>query len=316
MTHSRSYRRALLFCCVGCVLTACSSAPDEVSEVKDKAAEYASFGNTYFSKGQYDQALTFFTLALEANVSVDYGVGVAQSYYSIGKVYLAVGDFTGAEKAYESAHTVSESLSSDALAFHYYNNMGELGLALHSASRPTDQSALDEAERMLMEALKLSEALAADQTAVLFHNLGLLHKKLGDHERSLEYLNRALEVNLKGKRQAEVGANYYMISSVYSKQSDYTKAYESALKALEYDKKAENSLGIAKDLIALGIVRQKQHEYLEAHEYFKKAYAICQILALSAETRRLLNYLVSTADAVGNENDRVYYQGLLDKENQ
>ena len=50
-------------------LFSCSSTsqekPEESNEVKNQAAEYTEFGNRFFYKAQYSQALSFFEMALE-----------------------------------------------------------------------------------------------------------------------------------------------------------------------------------------------------------------------------------------------------------
>ena len=306
---------AALCICALSLLASCSSAPppkDEVSDVKDKAAEYAGYGNAYFSQGRNEQALTFFELALEANISVDYGFGIVQSYYSLGKVNLAIGNYKEAALMYARALAVSERLQNRRLTFQYYTNMGELNLVLHGATQ--DPAALRQAEKMFAEASELSEQEISDtDRAVLYHDLGTLYKKTGQPQQAIEYIQKAVEINLKQKRNVELGANYYMISSVYSKQQEYDKAQEYAMKALEYDKKAENSMGIAKDLFALGLIYQRLGRTEEAYEYFRKAYLIYQILALAEDSKDVLTRLVDIAAQLGKEDDRSYYQGLLDQ---
>ena len=54
-------------------LMCCSSAPEQAEEVvakKNSAAEYAEYGNSYYNKGMYAQALNFFKLSLSYNGAV------------------------------------------------------------------------------------------------------------------------------------------------------------------------------------------------------------------------------------------------------
>src|SRR6056297_2225775 len=92
------------------LLAGCSSAPktsETVNETKDRAAQYAEFGNRYFGQGNYDQALQFFEFALRENTSIDNRAGIAQAYNSIGNVYLAVGDIATAESSFSSAYSIA-----------------------------------------------------------------------------------------------------------------------------------------------------------------------------------------------------------------
>jgi len=76
-------------------LLSCSTAPKprtEVNERKNRAAEFTRSGNERFAQGDYRQALSFFTLALNENVAVDNLEGICSSYNSIGMALLAQGE--------------------------------------------------------------------------------------------------------------------------------------------------------------------------------------------------------------------------------
>ena len=63
------------------LIVSCSSAPKQTEEITDKkhrAAEYTKFGNSYYNEGRYNQALQFFTLALNDNISVDNEEGIVR----------------------------------------------------------------------------------------------------------------------------------------------------------------------------------------------------------------------------------------------
>ncbi|MBN2050709.1 MAG: tetratricopeptide repeat protein, partial [Spirochaetales bacterium] len=89
-------KRYLVLALLAAVLAACSSAPKEdgtVREIKNQAAEYGEYGNRYYLAADYDQALKFFSLALEMNLSVDNTPGIVESHNSLGKVYLRTGEY-------------------------------------------------------------------------------------------------------------------------------------------------------------------------------------------------------------------------------
>ena len=120
---------SVVFSCF--LLFACSSVPDqpkETVEKKNRAAEYTKAGNSYFNQGQYTQALQFFNLALNDNISVDNEAGIIQSYNSIGKVYMAAGYLDEAEQNFRSAAILAQILQ-DAQVVH------RLDLILHQVPR-------------------------------------------------------------------------------------------------------------------------------------------------------------------------------------
>ena len=139
--------------------------------MKNRAAEAAQFGNSYYRQGRYDLALQFFTQALNENLSVDNEPGVVQSYNSIGRVYLAVGMVDEAETAFLKAQAIAVRLGGESL-FVTSNNLGELYLRRGDAA-----GALETFERVLGGSLA---GMPPDQVGLLYHNLGSAYKATGD----------------------------------------------------------------------------------------------------------------------------------------
>ena len=308
-----AFRKGVLILCAFTALGACSSAPpskDEVSEIKEKAAEYTVFGNSYYAQGRYQEALTFFTLAWENNISVDYEIGIVRSYFSIGKVYLAMDNYAEAEEVFNLGFQVAENMGDNSVLFQYYNNMGELYLAQYNASGSSIQ--VNNAEKKFKEAENLITAgINEMDKAILYHNMAILYKKQNSLDKANENAGKALKINKNLKRYAEVGANYYLLSSIFSKQQKYTEAFENAEYALEYDKKAENSLGIAQDLFAMSIIKQKTNDLAQAYVYLEKSYRIYKIFSLTRDTKKVLMQLIQIAEKLGKTDESSRYRNIL-----
>ncbi|HUX51580.1 MAG TPA: hypothetical protein VMW73_12335, partial [Spirochaetia bacterium] len=70
------------------LISGCSSLPANsgvVNVVKNRAAQYATTGNQFYARGEYEQALKLFQLARDTNLSIDDREGAVTSYNSIGK---------------------------------------------------------------------------------------------------------------------------------------------------------------------------------------------------------------------------------------
>lgn len=274
-------------------LAACSSAPkptDGATDVKNRAAEAAQFGNSYYRQGRYDLALQFFTQALNENLSVDNEPGVVQSYNSIGRVYLAVGMVDEAEAAFLEASPIAGRLGGEAL-FVTSNNLGELYLRRGDAA-----GALATFERVLGGSLA---GMPPAQVGLLYHNLGSAYKATGDLPRAMEWLKKALAINLEQKLYEEAAADYYMIASVHSKQGDLEAAARNAGLALEYDKRIENALGVVKDLAALGLIAGKAGDHAAAYDYFRRSHLAATALSSRADIRAALEGLIASGEALG-----------------
>ena len=288
------------------MLLACSSAPKQREEVevkKNLAAESTESGNTYFNRAEYQRALYFFNLALTDNISVDNEPGIAGSYNSIGKAYLALGDLELAQQSFSLALARAYKLQAPTLIAQSLNNLAQVNLIRGEA-----QKALG----LLEEALKqLDPAAPQAEGAVIFHNLGSAYKKLEQWERALEFLRRAVEINLRLKRFAEAANNHYMIASIHSKQGSYPQALAEAGQALAYDKMIESSPGIAKDLLGLGIIQIKAAMYQEACESLLKSYQVYQTLSLPRETAEALSYLILACQQAGRGAEADRYREIL-----
>lgn len=271
------------------VFSACSSAPKSTGievERKNRAAQYAEFGSRYFDTGQYDKALDFFFLALENNTSVYNLEGMAANQNSLGKVYLAQGNKDRALQAFSQAAEYAADGKVPHLAAQAENNIGEILL---------DDGENDSALERFRHALETLPDGYPEEEAVILHNVGVGEKRLGNYDQALEALQRAFDLNLKGKRYADLGADAYSIASTYSLQGEYELAVKYASDALEYDRLAENSLGIIQDFKALGKIHEKMADPESAFRFYLMGLKVAESMSMT----NLMMEFVDAALAVG-----------------
>lgn len=313
---------------------ACSSAPkqqEEITEKQNKAAGFAESGNTYYTQGMYERALEFFNLALAYNGAIYNEPGIAQSFNSIGKVYLAQGYPETATRYYQKAYDMALKLNNQSFILaQSLNNLGELGLARADYANALKQ--FTQAYELIGKAenepspdgskdAKKIAAYRAEVTctkAVILHNLGSSYKQLKEADKAFDYLNQALTINLAHKKYMEVAANYYMLASLYSEKGEYDRAQAHIQSALEYDTKVENSLGIAKDYMALGLIHNKLAQTEEAYNYFQRSLFVYRSLAtiypnlaLEVEVKNLYTQLIKAADKLGKKDEADEYRQVL-----
>jgi tetratricopeptide (TPR) repeat protein len=296
----------LLAACAGMAVVACSSAPpktDAVNDVKNAASDATDNGNRYYHEGRWDLALRFFTQALDSNTLVDNLDGVIQSYNSLAKVYMAMGETGIAEQTLMKALPLSKTEGKEAMFFLTSDNLGQLYL---QAGDP-QKAILYFEQALALPSGKLSQT----QTAVLYHDMGSAYKSTGDYARAKELFDKSLAINLAAKLGEETAADYYMIASLYSKQDDYSNADKNLQLALSYDKKVENSPGIALDLYALGLIAEKRSDQATAYDYFRRSYLVFSTLGFTDETRKALAKLIAATDALGNTEESAGYRKTL-----
>jgi tetratricopeptide (TPR) repeat protein len=304
----------LIICIPILIMTACSSAPqrkEEEVEKKNRAAEYAQYGNDYYNQGIYERALDFFKLSLAYNGAVFNEKGMVSSYNSIGKVYSTIGNIKLAESNYNDALSLAKRIKSAELIAQTLNNLGELYLK-------TKQ--YDKSLESFEEALSYKGKIPGSETAIICHNLGSVYKRLDDFDTALSYFKKALAINQDKKLYEEVASNYYMIASLYLEKGEFDTAMEYAEKALASDKKVENSLGIAKDYYAMGIISLRAEQEEDAYRYFNQSLFVYQSLkviypnfTLEREIKALLDYLIPLSEKMEGTGKADEYKQLREE---
>ncbi len=291
------------------VLVGCSSAPetpDHVTDTRNRAAEYADFGNRYLDRGQYDQAMKFFNLALEDNIAIDNEEGIVLSRNSIGETYLMTGRLDQAESYFDSAMELSLRIERKDLELRTLNNLGKL--ALNRGDNDIALAVFADAREIIDTEKNAPSEVVAD----IYHSIGALYKILGDYDKSRENLQESLRRNKDLKRQEEMASTYYMLSSVYSKLEDYGQAENYMQNALDLDKKIENSHGIADDYFGLGLITRKAGKSDESYTYFRTALEKYIILNKLQDTLETLKILQDLALELGRQEDFAGYSDTIE----
>lgn len=299
--------RALAVIVAAIMAVGCSSAPDTpetITETRDRAAEYAEFGNRYFQAGNYSQALQFFELALRENTSVDNRTGIADAYNSIGNVYLAVGDVETAESSFASAYEIAVDERDPRLLLQSATHLGEV--ALRRGNNDLAMERFDEARSH-----ENAETPRSD-LAILYHNVATVHSRRGDFAAAERFLLDAIAINEMERDLIELASNHYMLASVFSRQERLDDAYAQAQVALELDKQTENSVGIAADLKALGIIARRRGDLDEARDYLRRSLQVAATVGLEGEARSVLGHLVDVAVQLGLTEEAQRYREQIE----
>jgi len=293
--------RAILLLSALLLMVSCSTAPkpqENVVVIKNRAAEYAAYGNDYYRQGLYEKAIESFELSLAYNGSVDNAPGMVSSYNSLGKVNLAKGDMETAAAYFLAAYELAAELGDGLLTAQTLNHQGELAM---------QGQEYDRAVELYLEALQFAEDAASDRTtAAILSNLGSGYRKLGQLETALSYFQRSVELNARTKNYEELATSYYRIAALYSEMGEYGTSLQNIEDALRNDKKVENSLGIAKDYLARGIILKKAGRREEAYVSFQRSLLVYRSMALlypdvsfESDVRRLLEYLIELGEDLG-----------------
>lgn len=297
-----SRRWALVLAAVLC--TACSSAPpvpEGVHDRKNRAADYLKFGRQAFQEAQYDQALSFYLIAVDLNTAVDYTAGMAASWNSVATAQAALGKHAEVRAALSQAEALAALSGDKALILQVAVNAAQAELTSGDTA----------GARKRLESLKPYPATA--EGAALDHALGTLEKEEEHFPEALAAFERALAVNSSLKLKQEAASNRFMKASVLGKLGRWDEAQAELTAALDLDRMMENTAGIGQDLRALGTVALRRDKPQEAIDYYLRASRLFQAAGLSEEQKKTLELLIPVLRTFGPPGEAQKYQALADR---
>jgi len=288
----------------GLVLAACSSAPpapDGVQDRKNRAADYLKFGRQAFQEAQYDQALSFYQIAVDLDTAVDHEAGMAAAWNSVATAQTALGNAADARAALILAENYA-ALSGDRVL--------ELQVAVNLVQ--ADLGAGDTpAARKRLAALQPFPQTA--EGAALEHAWGTLLKDEGHPTDALAAFDRALAVNQKLGLKQEMASNRFMKASVLAKQGQEDAAKTELEGALSLDKVMENTVGIGQDWRALGTLAVRRGDNRTGFDAYVRAARLFEAAHLGDQQRRTVALLIPVAVALGLNDEAARYQAILNR---
>jgi tetratricopeptide (TPR) repeat protein len=291
---------------LGGALGGCSSAPKAakaVYELRNKAAELSKLGDSFLSKGVYDQAIDYYLQALKVNSSIDNLEGVAASKASLGRAYMAAGEPAAAERSFSDSLDYARMAGSKSGQAAAKAGLGELR---YSAGEREAALSLFE------EAVGLG---AGDDNvlAIALHDAAVAKAALGMKEQARADLDRAAALNAKLRRWAELGTNRFVIASLLAGEGKLEEALAMALSALDADKAAENGKGVAADLAAAANLAKRLRRPAEAKDFGRRSFDAAFAIGDAAGVRTALNGLLALAAEAGSAEDEARYRDLLER---
>jgi tetratricopeptide (TPR) repeat protein len=305
-----SFLVALLLTAVSC--SSLPPPPEEIFETRNTAAGYLTLADSLVRKGQYESAAKFYRQAIDANASVDSLAGVSTARSSLGRLWLAWGDYVSAADEFAKASQwalMSGSPRAMALAA---TGRGEL--AFRSGDIAAALAAFDEAVKAASGGDQTGKTVADEASlGIALHDRAGSLYALGKTAEARADLERSLAINTKLKRWSEIAANRYLLASFFVKEGRAAEAMAAAKEALVNDKKAENSPGVTGDLLLLARLAGETGNEEEAYWYWRRAFEAGLGTNLPSLARKALEGLIGISPKVGREAEVAGWQASLDK---
>ncbi len=190
-----------------------------VSATYEYERNHLSYGSAFFQRGYFEQAGTFFGLALRDDPSS------AEAHYGMGSVSLKLENVNRARESFGRATKLTASYPETRP--NAFNNLGLLA---------TRDGRTNEAIGYFQEALRINP-----EHLIALENLGNAYRQQRRWEEASEVLERALRV---GPQEPEVN---YSAAMVYAQTGDTDRAYQYLRRALDLRPaypEALNNLGV------------------------------------------------------------------------
>ena len=279
----------------------------EIGEIGDVATQYRRIGRIYYLRlGRYERARENYLAALDAYRELDNQHGEAETLFEIGLTYEKMGLFSEADRHYQQGKEIATILNNPfllATAHLYLANTAwfqgqyqtafqELTKAEKLADTAKDSQLtimvkntrgliywtlndLDKGLLHLKQAMKLAEeADIQTELASSLNNLGLIYRQQHNYVASLEYFEKAKDIDVALNSQWGLGYDYRNIGISLLKLGKLQEAESNFIKAEQTSAEIKNIINWVKALLELGNVNRDLGRADKAMEYFQKTYEL------------------------------------------
>lgn len=248
---------------------------------------------------------------------------LGQAHNHLGQVLLLLGDYSGAQKHFEKASQLAESLQDIIGQVRVYGNMGNLFFRLgrydeakeyytrsivaarqsdpsmvsaqtiaHFALACMNQGDFDHAVSIIQEQIPHSRNLG-DKPGMtsLYTNLGIIYFEKGDYEAALDSYRQGMALSEELGNKMFTAINIGCIGSVYERRGDYSKAMQHFIRDLELVEEIGDKQGTAIALTLIGELLSYMGEFGQAIDYLQKSILICEELSYQKGLAKAMNTL-------------------------
>ncbi|TSE08257.1 tetratricopeptide repeat-containing sensor histidine kinase [Aquimarina algiphila] len=264
---------------------------------------YIRLGKFYNDKSDHENALLYYTKALEVSKKLKYELGIGKCYQNIGVVHIRMGEYETALDYYLKALKIYEKSKEENLIVAITNNLGTLyscrlkdddnatiyyekALELSHESGNQEyrayvlgnvsemymrQKRFDKAKKTLTEAFKIAEETNyLDLMIGSLNNLSQISIDEEKYEEALIHSKRALQMRLDSGYSEDNTLAYLTLANIYEKLGDLRTAGLHYDKALSVGEKIGALPQLSRVYGALHEYANRKREHQKSYEYLLK----------------------------------------------
>lgn len=230
------------------------------------ADTYTNIGNIHKARDDYDRALEFYEKARSIFNEIGDKAGLAGTYNNIANIHLPRGDYDRALEFYEKAKSVFEEIDNEAGLSGIYNNIAIVHLARGEYNRALE---FYEKARPVFERIGDRASLATT-----YNNIGEAYRLLGEYDRALDSYDQSIAIKEDIGDKAGLAQTYINRGNVYQERGEYERALELYKKAMPIFDEIVDRYALATTYSNIGVVYQAKGEWDQALAFYKKSIAI------------------------------------------
>jgi tetratricopeptide (TPR) repeat protein len=236
---------------------------------------YYTLGRAYHMLGNFSKALEHRKVLLTIKREVGDRAGEGEAYGNLGNAYQSLGDYAKAIEYHTQHLAIAKELGDRAGEGCVYGNLG----SAHDHLRDYAQS-IQYHEQCLAVAKEVGDRAGMSRA---YGNLGNAFRSQGDFSKAIQYLAQQLAISKDmGDRKGE-GRAYGNLGNVYQTQGDFSRAIKHHTLHLAIAKKVGDRVGLGRAYDNLGTCHMHLNEHDKAVAYFEAQHA----LGISLEFARL-----------------------------
>ena len=250
-------------------------------------------------KGDFANALKYYTKCLKAFKQLEDQKGIAQALINIGNIYFVQGNNPKALDNYSQSIKINEQSG----------NQKEMGTPLMNIGNIySDQKDDDKALEYYTRSLKIYEKFEDNiGRSNSLSNISNIYADQGKYIEALDYINQSLKIQEQIDNQRGIARSLLAIGLIYMDQGDYSKALEYFKKSLKIEKQMGNQEGIAVTQRYIGLGYLEQGDYIKSMDYCQKALETTTSIGILEEQKLACKCLYDTYKAMGKGNEALSY---------
>ena len=251
-----------------------------------------NMGNEQWRRGNYQDALKYFTTAYNQLKGTGNEQQIASLLNNLGLVHWRLDNNTAAMECYNEAGQLAEKLNMQRL----------LGLTFTNRSLIVKEARnFPEAFNYNNKAITIFKNLGEPRDlAIAFNNQGQIYRFSDQPEQALVYYNLSLNECKKINYAEGMATAYQNLSTIYTNRANPEKAYYNARKSLAISLKLQSKVRTSEAYRELSAIHDRFARPDSALYYFKKHYSHEKELMDAAQSELLSRYQANLGVEVKN----------------